>query len=279
MRFSAPALTALAFAATLLACPLGAQQSFYENFRAHNARLAAIEPSWMGPITQSDARLAQAVRISVANWTQPGAHPISYGNNHGITAVFDRRVQFEVDPPPFYRNHAAALPDGFANLSAQAKLRLASGNAQHGNYAVSAIVNHGFAPRAYRNGALSSYYEPSIVAGKGFGRFAAITQVEGWLPTAKVAAQGRAVNWTFTGQLHAGQHAWFDLENNFSHFLGSTADGLTQNLITPAAFYMIRRKQWKPEHAAFIVDGGFQTATSRYHQYNHNLIAEIRILY
>lgn len=202
-------------AAVLLSCPLAAQQSWYENFRAHNARMAEVQPSWMGPVTQSDARLAQAVRLSVANWSQPGSHPISYGNNHGITAVFARRVQLEVDPPPFYRNHAAALPDGFANVSAQAKL----------------------------------------------------------------AQQGRAVNWTMTGQLHVGQHAWFDVENNFSHVLGSSCDGQTQNMITPVAFYMIRRRQWKPEHAAFIVDGGVQNATSHFHYYNHNVIAELRILY
>ncbi|MDR3793743.1 MAG: hypothetical protein P4L03_10220 [Terracidiphilus sp.] len=270
---------ALATAASLSAYPLDAQQSFYENFRAHNARMTEVQPTWMGPITQSDARLTQAMRFSVANWTQPGAHPISYANNHGITMVFVRRLQVELDPPPFLRNHATGLPDGFANLGAQIKYRIASGNAQHGNYAVSAILSHGFAPRASRNFALSSYNEPSITAGKAFGRLALITQVGGWLPTAKVAAQGRTLNWTMTGQIHAGQHAWFDVENNFTHFFGSPIDSQSQNMITPAAFYMIRRKQWKPEHAAYVLDCGLQTATSGFHTYNHNLITELRVLF
>jgi len=274
-----PLLTALAAAALLSPCLLAGQSSWYENFRAHNARMTEVQPSWMGPVTQTDPRLSQAVRISVADWAQPGAHPISYGNNHGISTMIARRVQLDLDPPPFYRNHAAALPDGFANLSAQMKLRLTSGNAQHGNYALTAILNHGFASGANQNGALSSYYEPSIAAGKLFGRFAGLTQISGWLPTAKVTQQGRSINWTMTGQVHVGRHAYFDLENNFSHILGSPADGQTQNMLTPAAFYMIRRKQWKPEHAIYIVDGGLQTATSRFRNYNHNVIAEFRILY
>jgi hypothetical protein len=271
------ALTALA--ALLSVCPLSAQQSFYENLRAHNTRMTEVQPTWMGPLTQSDARLTQAVRLSVANWTQPGAHPISYGNNHGATMVFARRLQLELDPPPFYRNHAAAMPDGFANLSAQVKVRLASGNAQHGNYALSAIVAHGFGPRALQNGALSSYYEPSLVAGKALGRFATISQLGGWLPTAKTDVQGRAVTWSVTEQVHVGQHAWFDVENNYTRILGSPADGQTQNMLTPAAYYMIRRKAWKPEHAALVVNGGFQNATSHFHNFNHNVIAEVRILY
>lgn len=271
------ALTALA--ALLSVCPLSAQQSLYEKLRANNTRMTEVQPSWMGPLTQSDARLTQAVRISVADFTQPGAHTISYGNNRGVTVIVARRMQFELDPPSFVRNHAAALPDGFANLNGLMKVRLASGTAQHGNYAFTAILAHGWGSRAIQNGALSSYYEPSLVAGKAFGRFATISQIGAWLPTDKIAAQGRAVTWSVTEQLHVGQHAWFDVENNYTRILGSPADGQTQNMMTPAAFYMIRRKAWKPEHAALVVDGGFQSATSHFHNFNHNLIAEVRILY
>jgi len=279
MRIRNLILTALAVAAALEPCHMAGQQSLYQQIRAHNTRMTEVQPSWMAPLIQSDSRLSQAIRFSVSNYTTGPAHPIDYGNNHGITAIVQRRLQFDLDPPNFVRNHATGLSDGFTNLGAQVKVRIASGNADHHNYALSAILFHGFAPRAYRNFALSSYYSPSIAAGKGFGRVAVLTTVGGWLPTAKVTQQGRTIDWNLTGQLRVSPHAWIDVENNFTHFLGASIDGHTQNMITPAAFYMIRRKGWKPEHAAFVVDGGMQMATSGFHTFNHNVITELRVLF
>jgi len=266
-------------AALLLTCPLRAEEPYWTRFRAHNASMAEVQPSWMGPITQTDARLAQALRFSVANWTAGNTRTIDYGNNHGITMVFRRRWQLEVDQPPFFRFHSATRSDGFANVLTQVKYRVASGNAQHGNYAVSAILGNGFGPRAERNGARSATFDPSISAGKLLGHLALITQVGGTLPAARLSQQGRSLNWTMTHQLHVGTHYWFDVENNFHHKFGGPDDGRTQNFITPAAFYMIRRKSWGPSHALYIFDCGEQIATTHFHTRDHNVIAELRILY
>jgi hypothetical protein len=279
MRIPILLSTALAASAALCSSSAGAQQSFYQGLRAHNASMAEVQPTWIAPFIQSDGRLTQAVRFAVSNYSMPGAHPIVYGNNHGATLLVRRRVQFEVDPPSYFRNHSSTMKDGFGNLGAQMKVRLASGNAQHGNYAVSAILMHGFGARASQNGALSSYYVPSIAAGKAFGRLALMSTVGGWLPTAKIAAQGRAVEWNMTGQIHAAERLWLDLENNSVFVKGSPDDGKLQNMLTPGAFYMIRRASWKPEHPLFVLGCALQTATSAHHDYNHNLIAELRVTF
>ena len=52
-----------------------------------------------------------------------------------------------------------------------------------------------------------------------------------------------------------------------------------QNFVTPAAFYVVRPKNWKPTHPFLIFDGGMQIATSGFHTYNHNLISEVRVLF
>ena len=274
-------LSTLALAAAIVtaACAASAQSSDYVHFRAHNAGMTAVQPSWMGPLIQSDSRLSQSVRISVANFNQPGAQVLSYGNNHGMTVIAARRLQFEFDPPAFFRNHSAALKDGFGNAAAQIKCRIASGNAEHGNYAVTAILSHDFAPRAYQNDLLSSVYEPKIAAGKAFGRFNVQTTLGGFLPTAKVTEQGRGIEWNVTGQVHPNDKLWLDVENNSLFMKGSSADGKTQNFMTPAAFYMLRRREWGPTHSVAVLGAGMQIATSSFHFYNHNLITEVRILF
>ena len=256
-----------------------AQESFYGRFRANNTAMKEVQPSWMGPIIQSDARLGQGVKFSVSNSDFPPVRPIIYGNNKGVSVVVDRRFQVDFDPPSYFRNHSSAQKDGFGNAGTQVKWRLASGNADHGNFVLTAIMFHGFAPRTYQNQLLSSYYVTSLAAGKAFGRFAMLTTVGGFLPTAKIDLQGRAVEWNLTGQVHASEHLWLDVENNTAFFHAGPDDGLTQNFVTPAAFYMVRRKEWGPQHAAVVFDCGEQIATTSFHVLNHNLVTEMRIMF
>ena len=241
--------------------------------------MKGLQPTWMGPATHCDARLGQGLKLSVSQSDFPPVHPTIYGNNKGISVVVDRRFQLDFNPPSYFRNHSSAQKDGFGNAGTQVKWRIASGNADHGNFALTAILYHGFAPRTIQNQLLSSYYVPSIAAGKSFGRFATITTLGGFLPTAKVNAQGRAVEWNFTAQARVTEHISFDVENNASFFHAGPFDGKTQNFIAPAAFYMVRRKEWSPQHASAVFVVGEQVATSSFHVYNHNLITEMRIMF
>jgi hypothetical protein len=258
---------------------LPAQQDFYQHFRSRNAAMADVQPVWMGPLIQSDARLSQAVRVSVSDAHAPGAQVLSYGNNHGISVIGGNRFQFDLNPPSYFRNHSAALPDGFGNAFTQVKYRIASGNAEHGNFIVTAILGRAFGGGFAQNGMATGFYCPKIAAGKGFGRFDAQSSMNAVLPTGKIAEQGRVFEWNTTAQIHTTAHTWFDVENNTAYFFGGPADGNVQNFITPAGFYMIRRRAWEPTHAAIVFNAGMQIATSQFHLYDHNLITEMRILF
>lgn len=241
--------------------------------------MSEVQPTWMGPLTHGDARLTQAIRLGVSRSSVVGGEPFVYGNNKGMTLIFDRRVLVEFDPPSYFRNHSSAMKDGFGNAAMNVKARIASGNAEHGNYAVSGFLYHAFAPRIGQNGMLTSFYEPGIVAGRGFGRFALLGTLAGVLPTGKIQQQGRVVETNLTGQAHLSAHTWFDVENNSQFIHGGAADGKMQNEITPALFYVIRRKSWSPAHAYYVIDAGEQIATSTYYASNHNVIAELRIAF
>ncbi len=256
-----------------------AQQSYYQQFRLHNVTMADVQPTWMAPLMQSDARLGQAVRFSVSNSTMAGNHVINYGNGHGIATIIGRRFQLDLNPPSFFRNHSSSAPDGFGNASTQVKYRIVSGNADHGNFAVSAVLFHAFAPRIQQNMLLTSFYAPYINVGKGFGRFAVISSVGGMLPTGKINQQGRAIEWNSTAQFHATAHTWFDVENQTAFFHDGPFDGRTQSFITPAAFVSIKRKSWRPEHASLVLAVGEQVAATKFNLWNHNLVTELRMTF
>lgn len=269
-------------AAAALVCtssPGWAQDSFYQQIRLHNTAMTEVQPGWMTPLMQSDAKLGQAIRMSVSNSEMAGHHVSNYGNGHGLSMIAGRRLQIDLNPPSFFRNHSSGAPDGFGNASTQVKYRIVSRNAAHGNFAVSAVLYHAFAPRIQQNMLQTSFYATYINAGKAFGRFAVIGNVGGFLPTGKIELQGRAVEWNMTAQFHATAHTWFDVENNTAFFHAGPFDGLTQNFVTPAAFAAIRRKSWKPEHSYIVLAAGEQIATTSFHYYDHNLVTEMRVVF
>ncbi|MGA7524654.1 MAG: hypothetical protein WBW84_19550 [Acidobacteriaceae bacterium] len=259
--------------------PAHGQETMWARFGNHNARMTDLQPAWMAPLIQSDSRLGQALRFSVAQSRAPGERIISYGNNHGISLIGGTRWQLDLNPPAFFRNHSAAFPDGWGNASTQLKYRVASGNAEHGNFAVTAIFAEGFAPRAYQNLALTGYSVPKLAAGKVFGHFDVQTTLDGVLPSGKIDQQGRAIEWNVTGQVHATSRTWFDVEDNAAFFFGGPIDGKTQNFLTPAGFLLVKENGWGFRHPAAVIDGGMQIATSRFYLYNHSLITELRILF
>ena len=259
--------------------PAAAQETLWQRFRADNARMTALQPTWMAPLIQSDCRLSQAARLSVAQSSAPGERIISYGNNHGISVIGGTRWQLDLNPPSFFRNHSRAFPDGWGNASTQLKFRLASGDAENGNFAVTAIVAEGFAARAYQNDALTGYSVPKLAAGKAFGRFNVQSTLGGWLPAGKIAQQGRAIEWNVTGQAHPTRRTWFDVEDNATFNYGGPFDGRTQNFLTPAGFLLIRENALGFRHPTAVLDGGMQIATSHFSLCNHSLITELRILF
>ncbi len=277
-----PNLTFLALAGVFaaVACMAQEQQSTYERFRAHNEEMTAVQPTWMGPLIQPDARLSQLVRLSLSNsYTAAGTRTVNYGNDHTVSVIVGDRIQVNLIAPPYIQNHSATMRDGFGDAVTEVKYRIASGNAEHGNFALTALLCQSLPTGSFQNGAPTADYYPTLAAGRAWGRFDLQTTLGGTMPTGKIAAQGRSIEWNATAQARAGAHLWIDLENNAAFNYDGPFDGKTENFLTPAVFYVLSHKQWHPGHTALVLGAGMQIATSHFHTYNHNLIPEARLLF
>jgi hypothetical protein len=274
-------IAALASTAVFLACAglASAQQSFVERFTAHNATMNKLQPAMVTPLVAPDPRLIQYAKFSVAHqYTPAGTETVNWGNNRGAGIIVGNRFEFDVMPPPYIQHNSSAI-DGFGDTAVSGKVRIASGNAEHGNFDVAAVLSHCFATGSHKNGAATDAFTPTLVGGYGYRRFDVISSLGGTLPTGKIAQQGRTIAWNSLVQAHATRQMWFEVENNSTFFLEGPRDGKMQNFITPAAFYVARSREWKPTHPFFIFDTGMQIATSGFHTYNHNLIAEMRLIF
>jgi len=255
-------------------------QTAMQRFTAHNSVMTTMQPALITPLAAPDPRIVQYAKLSFSNsYTPAGTRTMNYGNARGGGIVAFNRFEFDVIPPP-YIQHNSSADDGFGDMSVTGKVRIASGNAEHGNFVVAAMLSHSFATGSHKNGALTDAFCPTLVGAKAFKkRYDVISSLGGVLPTGKIATQGRTIAWNEVMQMHATKQVWFEVENNATYYFAGSHDGKMQNFVTPTAFYVVRPKEWKPAHPFYIFDTGMQIATSEFHTCNHNLIAEMRILF
>jgi hypothetical protein len=189
------------------------------------------------------------------------------------------RFEFDYDQPAYIQHNSSAR-DGFGDTSVLVKYRIDSGDAEHGNFIATAILSHTFATGSFSNGAATDSWNPTLAGGFGFlKRFDVESALGGSMPMGKIQQQGRSIVWNSLIQEHASNHVWLELEDNTTSYFAGAHDGRMQNFVTPAAFYVVRRRDWKPTHPFLVFDTGMQIATSAFHTYNHNVISEMRILF
>ena len=243
--------------------------------------MTAVQPAFATPLVEADPRLVQYVRVAVSNeYTAAGTETVCYGNGKGAGVIAGNRFEFDFMPPAYIQHNVTTAVDGLGDTTASMKVRIASGNAQHGNYIVSAMLGHTFATGTYKNGALTDSFGPTLAGAIGVGKRVALeSALGGTMPTGKIATQGRSIAWNALTQVHITPHSIFELENNATFYFAGSHDGKVQNFVTPALFFIERRKEWKPTHPFWVFDAGMQIATSGFHTYNHNLISEVRLIF
>lgn len=254
-------------------------QSQFRMLPANNPKMAAYQPALITPLVTPDPRLIQYARFSVSHqYTSAHAETINWGNCRGGGVIVGKRWEFDWIPPN-YVVHNSKAKDGAGDTSLVAKYRIASGNAEHGNYVVAAAVNRTFATGSYSNGGATGSFTPTVMGAWAHRKMDVISSMSGLLPTGEVAKQGRTANSNTALQFHPVRPIWLEVENNATFFHGGPHDGEMQNFVLPAGLFVIRPKRWGLAHPWFIVDSGMQIATSHFHTYNHNLITEVRVLY
>jgi hypothetical protein len=181
-----------------------AQQSFKERFIAHNNAMTALQPAFVTPLVEADPRLLQYVRASFSQErSAAGTETVNYGNCRGGGVIAGNRFEFDYVPPSYIQHNSSAV-DGLGDTSALVKYRVASGNAEHGNFAVAAILSHSFATGTYKNGAATDTFGPMLAAGYAFlRRFDVQSSLGGVMPTGKIATQGRTIAGNMLAQARA----------------------------------------------------------------------------
>jgi hypothetical protein len=256
------------------------QNNFFQSWEARVGATSARQPAWPVPVATPSSGIVQLARLDfVRQYTSTHTTTWNYDNGKGVNLIPFARTEFDINLPPYIQHNNPKVQDGAGDFSVVAKYRMFAAN-EGGNYSTAAQVAFSVPTGSYKNGTAVSTITPTLIGGKGFGRFDVQSAIGAVLPTSSSATIGRTISWNTVAQYKAGKYLWPELEVNSSYFHGGPNDGKNQTFLTPGM--MVSRIKLRSEPASrlgLLFGGGMQIATSTFHSYNHGLVLTGRMTF
>ena len=263
--------------------PTPSSGNFYARWSAQTNAIQSKQPAWPPPLVTTFTGLFQVIRTDIVRQVAPARTSTwNFDNSKAVNFIPGGNFEIAIDLPPYIEHNTKAV-DGWGDFSFLAKYRLASGNAQHGNFDLSVWALTTFPTGQAKNGSTNASVQPNLGGGKGFGKLAIVSTIGATLPTGNPATNtaGRPVLWNTSAQYQIGKVFWPEIESNATFYHGGTNDGKKQEFITPGL--LIGKCKLHPDNPrsrpGFAVGAGMQIATSHFHTYNHGLVTTARLIF
>lgn len=275
MKFAALAL----LCSSMLVPSLSAQSGFVHSWENRVRATTAKQPTWPVPVIMPASTIVQLARFDlVRQYTSTNTLTMNYDNGKGFNFIPFARAEFDINLPPLIQHNTPKAVDGAGDFSMVMKYRPFSGNEKHHNYSTAFQMAFSVPTGSYKNGTAVSTITPTVIAGKGFGKFDIQSSIGAILPTSSVPAIGRTITWNTVGQYKVGKYLWPEVEVNANYYHLGPNDGKNQTFISPGLMVSKIKLLRDPKNRLSLVFGaGMQIATSSFHTYNHGLVLTSRI--
>ncbi|MGH9775384.1 MAG: hypothetical protein ACRD50_10600 [Candidatus Acidiferrales bacterium] len=252
----------------------GSGGGYWADWFARVNKTQAEQPHWITPLVTVTPRLEEEYRYDQFWQTNSkGVTTNNFDGGKGVELIPFRRVELILSTPAYIEHNNPAVKDGFGDFSFLMKYRIFQGNEQHGNYILTAFLGASIPTGSGTNGAKDAIVTPTIAYGKGFGHFDAQGTLGVALPTGDTNLIGRTIVWNNAFQYHVFRKLWPEVELNSSFFQDGKNDGRKQTFVTPG---MVIGRIHLVGRLGLTFGGGFQIATTHFHNNNHNGIFTVR---
>jgi hypothetical protein len=257
--------------------------NFYARWSAQTNRIQSKQPAWPPPLVTTYVELFQVIRTDMVRQVAPARTDTwNFDNSKGVSFITPGNLEFDINLPPYIKHNTTAV-DGWGDFSFLAKVRIASGNAQHGTFSLTAWALTTVPTGQAKNGSTNASVAPTLGGGKGFGNFDVQSTIGATIPTGTPATTtaGRPVVWNTVAQYRVHKVFWPELESNATYYKGGANDGKKQEFITPGLLIgkLALHPGDKQSRPGLTFGGGMQIATSRFHSYNHELVLTARWIF
>jgi hypothetical protein len=238
------------------------------------SKTQAEQPHWMTPVATVTPRLEQEFRFDTLHEVTPTGDITNLDGGKGLELIPSRHTELLLNLPPYLLHQNPKTIDGWGDVSFTLKYRFLARNEQHGNAILTGFLAGSIPTGVYKNGSSSAIVTPTLAGGKGWGKFDFQSTLGGAFPVNSVNIVGRTMVSNTAFQVHAMKKLWPEAEINSTFWEGGTNDGKKQTFATPG---LIFGRFPIHKRLAFAAGAGFQIATTHYHQYNHAVIATLRM--
>lgn len=258
-----------------------AQDNFFTKWQDRVRKTSSQQPGWAVPVVTPTSGIVQLARIDVLHqWTSTHTSTWNYGNSKGFNFIPYYKMEVDVNLPPYIQHNTTKAVDGAGDFSMVVKYRPFAGGAERGNYSTSFQVAATGATGSYKNGTARTTINPTLILGKGFGRFDVQSSLGGTLPVGSVHTIGRTIVWNTVAQYQVAKIFWPEVEVNASYFHLGPNNGKNQTFVTPGLMVSrIKLRKDPKDRLGLVFGGGMQIATSTYHAYDHGLVLTGRITF
>lgn len=271
---------AAVFTAIFIPSTMHAQGHFFSRWEERVRATTARQPAWPVPVVSPTAVIVQLARVDfVRQYTPTHTTTWNYDNGKGVNFIPFARMEFDVNLPPYTQHNTPKVQDGTGDVSFVAKYRVLAAN-EGGNYSTAVQMTFSVPTGSYKNGMAASTLTPTVIGGKGFGRFDIQSALGAVLPMSSAATIGRTITWNTVAQYKVGKYLWPELEVNSSYFHGGANDAKNQTFLTPGLMVSrVKLRSDPKDRLALLFGGGMQIATSSFHSYNHSLVLTGRMTF
>jgi hypothetical protein len=261
---------------------LFSQDNFFAKWESRTSATQARQPSWPPPLVSPYPMLIQVFRADFTRQITPTLTSTwNYGASRGLNLIPGFNSEVDVYYAPYLEHNTPKVKDGFGDVGFLYKYRILSRNEKGGNYMLSAQLTATIPTGSHTNGSPDSSVSPTLLSGKGFGKFDVISCLGGTLPTEETNKVGRSIGWNTTAQYHLSKYVWPELESNATWFFAGKNGGKKQNFLTPGIVFSKFKFRPSDERSRIGVafGAGMQIATSQFHTYNHELAFTSRLVF
>ena len=258
------------------------QDNFFAKWESRTSATQARQPSWPPPLISPYPMLIQVFRADFTRQITPALTSTwNYGASRGLNLIPGFNSEVDVYYAPYIQHNTPKAKDGFGDVGFLYKYRILSKNEKDGNYMLSAQLTATIPTGSHSNGSPDSSISPTLLSGKGFGKFNVISCLGGTLPTEETNKVGRSIAWNTAAQYHISKYVWPQLESNATWFFAGKNDGKKQNFVTPGILFskFKLRPSDETSRVGVAFGAGMQIATSQFHTYNHELAFTSRLVF
>lgn len=254
--------------------------NFSSRWEARATKTQAEQPKWAVPMFSPFATLAQVFRSDFTSQrTSAGQTDWHFGSGKGFNLIPFANTQIDILVPGWIM-HGGGQQDGFGDMILLGKYRFTARPERKGNYILSGALAWTIPTGSYKNGSPASVITPTVIGGKGFGKFAVFSAVGGGLPVSKVSTSGRTIHWNTVAQYKVGKYFTPELEVNTTSHFGGTRDGKTQTFLSPGIVVgKLPIRKLESSRLGITVGAGFQTAVTNYHTHNNTFATSVRFVF